>query len=244
MIPNMYCTYDILRYKNSSLFQLLNYIEGHGIIAGGYAKFLSDPNEPKYKPSDIDVWPLSKSEYECTCNYFSILKNVEEHGFIKYFESDMSINYKVPDEYDLGCKCPQVIKPSKFLFDTPIELFDTFDISVAMVSLVIDNGNVYGYMHRETFTHLENMVCTISNISNPLLALVRMQKYQNQGYKFFINDLMKVIINIHSNPGQVDAMRDIANKEENKGMSNSDLYKLWYSIKTVQHNKKSDDLPF
>lgn len=214
---------DMLRGDTSALLDLVTRIKSYGVIAGGYAKWTIDPKGDEFRAGDIDIWPAGGS----ADNYEAIKSIIEnELGFELFFDSDMSLNYAIPKDIDLSCTKMQLIKPRpEFAYEYIKDLLDIFDISVVKVAVVYSGGRLHAASRLITREHLKDRLATITNIKNPMASLVRIQKYQMQGFYFPIRELVKILAHTHAHTEQTIEILKAADTR-NSNVTSTDLYRL------------------
>jgi hypothetical protein len=210
--------------NTTDLRNLIASIVKHGVIAGGYAKWAVDEKGNTYKAGDIDIWPLDGSPEN-----YGIIKDVIESKFRMemFFESDMSVNYKIPSEYDLSCSRLQIIKPRpEFAYKELCMLFDTFDLSIVKVALLLNpnDNEVQAYASASTFENIRSRMCMLDSIRNPISAMIRIQKYQMQGYFLPVMELLKILVHIDNNIDQLKNIIDISKANKKYG-GTEDMYR-------------------
>ncbi len=160
-------------------------LEGVGYVAGGAARFFLVKGAPQ--PGDIDVFLYDENYVSAALTALAGLGYIEDGGPTRaprfmHLDYELQVQMIIPDEgVDHRVSC-----------GPPLEVMRGFTFYVEQAAVYAGGADIVGLVSENCRRDVRNSTLHFNNLSNPLLAAYRLNKYGQKGFTVPMADILEL----------------------------------------------------
>ncbi len=159
-------------------------LEGVGYVAGGAARFFLVNHAPH--PLDIDVFLYDDKHESAAYTALAALGYIEDGGPARaprfvHPDYELPVQLVIPDDVD-----------HRTSFGPPLQVLQGFTFYVEQAAIYAGGDGIVGLVSESCRRDVLNKILHFNNLSNPLLATYRLNKYGRKGFAVTMEDILKL----------------------------------------------------
>ncbi len=159
-------------------------LEGVGYVAGGAARFFLVSHSPH--PLDIDVFLFDDKHESAAYTALAALGYIEDGGPARaprflHEDYEIPVQLVIPDDVD-----------HRLSFGPPLQVLKEFTFYVEQAAIYAGGDGIVGLVSESCRRDVRNKTLHFNNLSNPLLAAYRLNKYGKKGFTVGMEDILKL----------------------------------------------------
>ena len=162
--------------------QIVAELEGVGYVAGGAARFFLVNHSPD--PLDIDVFLIDDKHESAAYTVLAGLGYVEDGGPARaprfvHPDYELPVQLVIPDDVD-----------HRSSFGPPLQVLQGFTFYVEQAAIYAGGDGIVGLVSESCRRDVRNKTLHFNNLSNPLLAAYRLNKYGKKGFSIGMEEIL------------------------------------------------------